>query len=388
MQWTNTESQRLSPDAVSGVQWVTDDEGCRTPDGGVGDCIQVKQCQPMVDFLQNAPKPFSSETKNKLRSYSCGYEGTIVKVCCPDTPIATYAGDNTPPPPDVSTHRNFGLLPKDCGYLSLGDKITNGEDASLNEFPWMALLSYRTGRGTEFLCGGSIVNEKWILTAAHCVTNLKNPLLGVRVGEYDIKSVRDCESLPNGEEKCAPPLQNLAIEEIRPHPQFNVSVISDDIALLKVTRMNLSVENVRPVCLPIGATRNDEFTNSVVTGWGLLSPGFHLSISYYEVIAYVDVFGTPCTLNRPSVSGQTSNILQRVNLPTITSAPGGREGKDSCPGDSGGPLQVASFLNEDTRYVQHGVVSFGPRHCGLEGFPGVYTRVAYYMDWILDTIGS
>lgn len=65
---------------------------------------------------------------------------------------------------------------------------------------------------------------------------------------------------------------------------------------------------------------------------------------------------------------------------------GGKENKDSCPGDSGGPLQSAAFVFDDIRYVQYGVVSFGPKYCGLDGFPGVYTKVASYMKWILDTI--
>lgn len=67
---------------------------------------------------------------------------------------------------------------------------------------------------------------------------------------------------------------------------------------------------------------------------------------------------------------------------------GGVQGRDSCAGDSGGPLLHTQALDGlgDIRYVQQGVVSFGPRNCGSEGLPGVYTRVPYYMDWILDTI--
>lgn len=65
---------------------------------------------------------------------------------------------------------------------------------------------------------------------------------------------------------------------------------------------------------------------------------------------------------------------------------GGRNWKDSCGGDSGGPLHVAGILNDDTRYVQQGIVSFGPKICGVHGKPGVYTKVAYYMDWILNKI--
>lgn len=66
---------------------------------------------------------------------------------------------------------------------------------------------------------------------------------------------------------------------------------------------------------------------------------------------------------------------------------GGERGVDSCGGDSGGPLQTTAFYHEtDLRYVQYGIVSFGHANCGEEGFPAVYTRVVYYLDWILDTI--
>lgn len=76
----------------------------------------------------------------------------------------------------------------------------------------------------------------------------------------------------------------------------------------------------------------------------------------------------------------------RINYRQICA--GGKDAKDSCPGDSGGPLQVTSYVQsvENPAYVQQGVVSFGPRECGLAGFPGVYTKIAYYMDWILDSI--
>jgi len=66
---------------------------------------------------------------------------------------------------------------------------------------------------------------------------------------------------------------------------------------------------------------------------------------------------------------------------------GGQMNVDSCLGDSGGPLQAAGIYNgRSVRIVQYGVVSYGLKQCGTEGFPGVYTRVAYYMDWILNTM--
>lgn len=66
---------------------------------------------------------------------------------------------------------------------------------------------------------------------------------------------------------------------------------------------------------------------------------------------------------------------------------GGKDGKDSCGGDSGGPLIVKmQATTYDIRTFQQGIVSYGPKICGIQGLPGVYTRVAYYMDWILDNL--
>lgn len=67
---------------------------------------------------------------------------------------------------------------------------------------------------------------------------------------------------------------------------------------------------------------------------------------------------------------------------------GGYQGKDSCGGDSGGPLTTVNKFDELPRYIQYGIVSYGPRHCGTEGKPGIYTRVFKYMTWILDSIKS
>lgn len=145
---------RIYDDFSSFSDWVVNDEGCRTPDRGVGDCISIRGCKPMVDFLMTLQRPYSAYVVNRLNAYTCGYEDGATQVCCPSTPIkiveprkpvtATSAPAAAVGPPDVSAHKNLNLLPQDCGYLDLGDKIRNGINASLNEFPWMALLNYKT----------------------------------------------------------------------------------------------------------------------------------------------------------------------------------------------------------------------------------------------------
>lgn len=134
--------------------------------------------------------------------------------------------------------------------------------------------------------------------------------------------------------------------------------------------------NIRPVCLPLGKTRNYNYTgrNVIVTGWGATE------------------------------TGRPSNVLLKVFLPVMEQndcikrykditkishlqmCAGGTSRSDSCAGDSGGPLHVIAALHGDSRLIQQGIVSFGPRDCGRRGLPGVYTRVAYYLDWILENL--
>ncbi|CAH1116597.1 unnamed protein product [Phaedon cochleariae] len=364
-----------------GQGWVIKDHGCRTPDRDIGDCRPIMQCEPITNFMRTLLKrPLTKEVISYLNSHTCSYESSQVWVCCPPGPISfREKGDSdyaNAEPPDVSQHRNYHLLPEECGYLDAGDRIRGGVNAKLNEFPWMALLSYKTERGPDFRCGGTIINERYILTAGHCLHNLNYPLLGVRVGEYNIQTKIDCELTRKNEQKCSEPVQDLVIEEILVHPGFNGTVIQNDIGLLRVSRMNLTVANVRPVCLPVDTARGTDLNGKqiIVTGWGADATG-HTSMILQKVeLPIVDL--TEC-----------QNIYKAENRAKISIkqlCAGGRNRKDSCRGDSGGPMQTAAYINGDTRYVQQGVVSFGPAYCGLEGYPGVYTRVEFYMDWVLD----
>ncbi|CAH1181758.1 unnamed protein product [Phyllotreta striolata] len=351
---------------------------CKTPNDADGSCIVVRRCKPMLEALQFVGRPVPQSVSQEVNRYVCGSDNGETKICCPDGTITLNGGGSDSGPPDVSRHRNLGLLPYDCGYLDdANDKIRNGQNAELNEFPWMALLGYRSSKGVQFQCGGTIINERYILTAAHCIKSSQNPYT-VRVGEYNLATRNDCVTMINGKVKCTPGVQNVAVEQNIVHPDYNSYTISNDIALIRVHKININLENIRPVCLPLGDLRNSKPSYYIVTGWGV-----------------VDI-----------ESGRTSDILQKVSLKTIDLktcsniyksqsrvkltekqiCAGGKNNQDACPGDSGGPIHEATFFNEAARYIQQGVVSFGPRECGLEGYPGVYTNVAYYMDWILDNL--
>ncbi|RZC34443.1 Trypsin and/or CLIP domain containing protein, partial [Asbolus verrucosus] len=350
-------------------------EGCATPDGETGICTSISSCQPILDFLDNVPQPLSLEVRNLLKSYICEYEGKKAQVCCPTKPIKIPKSRplSIAPPPNVDNHRNIKLLPKNCGRMDITDGIFYGNKTGLFEFPWMALLFYQTRSGPDFLCGGTIINNRYILTAAHCISN---KLIKVRVGEHDIGTKIDCRKI-YGEKICAPIFKDLDIETVIPHPKFDRRTYSHDVALLRVPYMNFSIENIQPVCLPVNEARNYNLTNQnvIITGWGATE----IKSSSSELLK-VQLQTIPLE--------ECQNLSNSVSFPVthLQICAGDSTKSDSCAGDSGGPLHVAAELHDNFRFIQQGIVSFEPK-CGPHNIlPGVYTRVAYYMDWILDNM--
>merc|ERR1711874_46945 len=142
----------------------------------------------------------------------------------------------------------------------------------------------------------------------------------------------------------------------------------NDIALIKLSRpVNFSSE-VLPVCLP---PRTPTYTNKVatVTGWGTTSSGGSTS----DVLREVDV---RVWSNLECERTQYGSAIKDTML--CAASQHGHGGQDSCQGDSGGPLV---FQDGGSNYDLIGVVSWG-NGCGLQNFPGVYTRVSKYLDWI------
>lgn len=366
-------------------------EQCVTPRGSDGICINIKQCRPLFTLLKRIDNlPY--ELSQTLKELHCGFENMDPKVCCEDernnsgpiiSPNSNRPNDQEqiPAAPDVTNHPNLGLLEHDlCGPISEA-KIIGGTKTAVFEFPWMALIAYDTGSGfPEFRCGGSLITKKHVLTAAHCVTMLPPDLrlVGVRLGEHDLSKERDCDDDEDGlEMNCAAGYQDFSIIGVAVHPGYPKDKLQDDIGLVMLDgEADFRAVNVRPICLPVART---SVLNSkmIVTGWGATE------------------------------SGPRSQTLRKVTLPIIPQeecarlyeirnikiwhkqiCAGGLNRADSCSGDSGGPLQTLGIYHRQPRNILYGVVSFGPRDCGVEGIPGVYTRVEYYMDWILDTIGT
>lgn len=203
---------------------------------------------------------------------------------------------------------------------------------------------------------------------------------GIRLGEWDRSTNPDCERLINNRVECADPHMDVAIEEIIYHPRYNSRDSNHlyDIALIRLSKDVEYTDFVSPVCLPIQSelrTKTYDGEKLDVTGFGATEDG---TSSAVKLKAGVDAWNLETC--------RTKYATKRVYLQNSQMCAGGQAGVDSCSGDSGGPLVVKERVDNRDVYMLAGIVSFGPKPCGLPGWPGVYTHVGTYADWILNNI--
>ncbi|XP_011872054.1 PREDICTED: proclotting enzyme-like [Vollenhovia emeryi] len=241
--------------------------------------------------------------------------------------------------------------PRGCGTTTkMRIRIAGGQPADPQEWPWMAAL---LRQGAIQYCGGVLITDRHVLTAAHCVYRYKPRDITVRLGEYDFTTSEETRTL------------DFAVSEIRIHRDFKLSTYEHDIAIIKINRPTAFNSYIWPICLP-PVQQSFENKNAVVTGWGTQYYGGPASTVLLET-------EVPVWPQERCVRSFTQLI------PNTTLCAGAYEGgRDACQGDSGGPLlhQLANG-----RWVSIGIVSWGIR-CGEPGYPGIYTRVSSYLDWI------
>ncbi|CAG9822462.1 unnamed protein product [Phaedon cochleariae] len=257
-----------------------------------------------------------------------------------------------------------------CGFQDT-DRIYHGNETSLEEFPWMALLQYRNASGfTKWACAGALINPRYVLTAAHCVTGLSRRagnLINVRLGEHNTDTDIDCE----GPRYCNERPVDVAVESTVFHDGYdrNNDNRYNDIALVRLSRPVQYSNFIRPICLPEPNEVANVGENVIVAGWGATELLTRSPIKLKLQLPIADKDQCSRTFRTAGISLRESQICA-----------GGQEGRDSCTGDSGGPLMQTS-RNDTSQWYLEGVVSFGAR-CGSAGWPGIYTKVESYLEWI------
>lgn len=255
----------------------------------------------------------------------------------------------TPLSSPSTTALNFS--PGTCGVSAIpmsqdGLRIIGGAPATPHSHPWQVKV---TDRRLGFTCGGSLINNQWVITAAHCVDTPDS--YRVVLGGHDLSRAESSRKI-------------AVVSKVVKHKQYDLTgQTENDIALLKLETPVAFSNEVIPICLP----NNPPIPNTpgIVTGWGTMrdngpvsqvlnQAGITIRVDAFCNSVGIGPFGQMCAGNSRQSNGQI---------------------KDTCQGDSGGPL----ITQENGKWVLNGLTSYGGDSCnGI----GVYTKVHSYLDWI------
>uniref|UniRef100_A0A8B9PTS5 Vitamin K-dependent protein C n=1 Tax=Apteryx owenii TaxID=8824 RepID=A0A8B9PTS5_APTOW len=232
-------------------------------------------------------------------------------------------------------------------------RLIEGKPGRRGDSPWQIMLQNIKGK---FLCGGVLIHPSWVLTAAHCIEAREG--FKVKLGKYH-------RFRTEAEE------QTIWVDKLVSHENYTKETSDNDIAMLHLAEPVMYSKYVLPICLPTRYLAERELTTNgkqmVITGWGSTSDV--AKKNYSTVLSYIEI---------PMVArNECAQAMKFAISDNMLCAGSLGDKKDSCSGDSGGPM-ITKF--KDTWFLV-GLVSWG-EGCGKTEKFGVYTKVSQYLDWI------
>ncbi|KAJ8953228.1 hypothetical protein NQ318_015807 [Aromia moschata] len=244
---------------------------CYTPRDQYGLCINIKKCAVLIQMLKT--QSGDPAVREYLRSSTCGYEGSTPMVCCPQSTVKSDPDVKEGREIDDSSDENTTTegpkepaeqpLPNvpDCGFSNVTNaRVVGGQPAAAN-FRGLWHSATRTPNNPnspKWLCGGTMITDRHILTAGHCVYN-RPDLYIARVGEYDLYDDKDG----------ATP-EDITMAKAKIHEDFSSVTFTNDIAILTLTK-STNKNVVWPICLPHAEPyRSNKFLKyrPLIAGWG------------------------------------------------------------------------------------------------------------------------
>ncbi|KAL7732817.1 hypothetical protein ACLKA6_005952 [Drosophila palustris] len=251
------------------------------------------------------------------------------------------------------------MLPE--GAMAM-DRIFGGDVGNPHCFPYQVGMLLQRPKGL-YWCGGSLISEQHVLTAAHCVDMAKRAL--VFLGANEIKNAKE-----SGQVRLMVPSSNFHI-----YPTWNPKRLKDDIAIIRLPHAVSFNERIHPIQLPKRHYEYRSFKNKlgIASGWGRYATGVHAISNVLRYVQLQIIDDRTCKRNFP-LSFRGTNICTS-----------GRNARSTCNGDSGGPLVLQR--RHSKKRVLVGVTSFGSIYGCDRGYPAAFTKVASYLDWISDETG-
>ncbi|TRY78712.1 hypothetical protein TCAL_06797 [Tigriopus californicus] len=321
------------------------------------------------------------DTEENLKRLGFGLEGFQCKIVCSGNPDPITSTTSKPAvffDDSVVIHASSGNTTNDKSDTSIPPNCHCGETrearivcplghnctSNIGSIPWQAAFVHK-GQKAPW-CGGTLISDRYVLTAAHCLATRKSERVQVILGDHDWTSKTEVVE------------GRFNVEEVIRHPKAGQTAQFDyDFALVKLaTPVDFSrFHRVRPACLPDPSSSKKDLVGRVgyASGWGLVDPkNLHQQAKVLQKVAVSVITMNDCRL-KYKFNPVTDNMM-------CAETPGG----DACFGDSGGPFTIPDLSG---KYVLEGVISWG-KSCADQRYPGVYAEVRYVLDWIHTSISD